>query len=1040
VQFVIDVPTGDQPQDVLAVTTGNLTLEQGVLLDDPSGHTTIGNAGSSQTQAGIDTVVGDRGGANPNLQACHGVPRPASQLTTVDVVSAARVSLEQGAEVTGGVLTTSLPSEQSGAKIDGAVTIQPGPFFTNLSWSVTFPATSAELEVDPGTTASLPPGAYDTVTVAQGATLMLTAGTYTFNSLSVDTGGTIQGNTASGPLVMYVQTSLHLYGSIVPSGGPSTLLLGYAGTSSLILESAFSGTFVAPNAAVTLASLANAGPGQQALGHLGAFFASSLDVHQCVNVGHAAFAGWSTLIPPGPPNESSPRALPRPPPAVGCYEWTANGWQADACMPSSVVQQLPPPILVAPQYTISSQPLTLNGAGTKTPIVFGQVETTFVSYAPPVSSESSVCTAECQKYDKLNGLPDPPPQQNAVSVQSNTNYFNYDPSYDATKTTTYNPLSGPWKDWVQFVVQTNWDGKGELAICLWQIGDVDLLYGTDYYTNSYCYGGQQPTQNYTPWMPERTTFQQFDFANVAGYIMTDPMTGDPLIGMVAEVNWVPMTATSRRFAVVQKDYYGLVNNWYDVGGNILGSGGGEQAQFGSTEIVTRVAASSCLGDSEPNGAICTSQSPLIGLVSLLSPLVPADAIVWQDDTTGESNNLQTVGTPTLVSLNADLVSTELHQSASTAGSCVGSGYAYIRDTVNDHGEQPSWMQGEDPWWESPDIFVLPHGSPQPGANDISEDIELTQGTPYDVWVRVTNLSCSQINDVKVVVVGTKPDVGLPFWTPITGGSSPTGYVYVDAFNNQGGAGSSINPFSQTMMGPYSFTPTVTDHRCLLAAVQASGESAVLTASNSPPAYQWNQIAQRNVQISSGSACDYSITNATGGAADLMLAISVEPATPAPGMPGGPNIELDFNDPSLAWYNTWNGQPGITVGKKPGGITTVTPTRANVALNTVTLPSISVGQTPPAVTMTLLSGPAVKVGLSSTLVAIPPGNGGAANILSQNGGTCQFTTAASSCGTGLTACGSTCVNLQTDAFNCGSCGDVCARGDLCSGGVCRPGAQ
>jgi hypothetical protein len=42
VQFVVEVPTGNRISDVLAVTTGDLTFEQGVHLDDSSGHTTVG--------------------------------------------------------------------------------------------------------------------------------------------------------------------------------------------------------------------------------------------------------------------------------------------------------------------------------------------------------------------------------------------------------------------------------------------------------------------------------------------------------------------------------------------------------------------------------------------------------------------------------------------------------------------------------------------------------------------------------------------------------------------------------------------------------------------------------------------------------------------------------------------------------------------------------------------------------------------------------------------------------------------------------------
>src|SRR5262249_44845244 len=40
-----------------------------------------------------------------------------------------------------------------------------------------------------------------------------------------------------------------------------------------------------------------------------------------------------------------------------------------------------------------------------------------------------------------------------------------------------------------------------------------------------------------------------------------------------------------------------------------------------------------------------------------------------------------------------------------------------------------------------------------------------------------------------------------------------------------------------------------------------------------------------------------------------------------------------------------------------------------------------------------------------------------------------------CGQGLTQCGNACVNLQTDAANCGACGQACAQGQQCTQGNC-----
>ena len=40
-----------------------------------------------------------------------------------------------------------------------------------------------------------------------------------------------------------------------------------------------------------------------------------------------------------------------------------------------------------------------------------------------------------------------------------------------------------------------------------------------------------------------------------------------------------------------------------------------------------------------------------------------------------------------------------------------------------------------------------------------------------------------------------------------------------------------------------------------------------------------------------------------------------------------------------------------------------------------------------------------------------------------------------CGSEQTVCAGACVDLETDAKNCGACGDPCARGESCEAGTC-----
>ncbi len=997
VQFVLELPLGAQPPDVLAVATGGLTLEEGVHLDDSSGHTTVGNAGPGQTVAGIDTIVGDKSGSTSSPQACQGVPRPPALATTVDVVSAAPISLEQDAEVTGNVLTTSPPAEQSGAKIDGTVTIQPGPLFRSVSWSVTFPAVSdADLTLDAGQTASLAPGSYGTVIVEQGATLTLAAGTYTFVSLAVDTGGTIQGNTASGPLVVYVQTSLHMYGSIVPSGGPSTFLLGYAGTSSVLVETAFSGTFVAPKAAVTLASLSNAGPGQQAIGHRGAFFAASLDVHQCVNVGHVPFGGWPAVLLQGSlPHVSAPRPLPPPPLQEGCYvgtlSGTANGWRQVDCVGADVVSQF----FRKPNVDLGLGPTSSSSA---VPLVFAQVETQVVTIDQETDAYDPVLANDpCGGGGPASGFAYTP---DAWSVQTNTNFFACDQSGP-------NP-QGIYNCAVQFTIQTlpnmttgtvDLSQPGKTAICITQANAGKLKCDPVQADVSYtlqCVGNPNPlsgpdfqlTSRRGPLLPS-------DFADVAGYTYKDP-NGNSMIGMVAQTTWATVPQPNATvvpaepvdvpglYAVVAKDVYGLSGGgWTSVTGDLLGEGGGSKATFGGQNgvggdgVITRVMASSCAGDTTASGPVCSS-----GVLS------PSAVAITPNTITVETNNLTLAGTSPVTYFNQNLAAVEFLEALNPpAGGCwtdkdpatgMVRNHVYTKDNAGDNGGVPSNAGGV-PFWESPDIFLLPTDSPRPDANTaVSADWTVTQNADYYIYVRVNNDGCNTVSNLQAALFLADPDLGFPDWgAAITTGYQPGNVAYT-----------SVAPFSRQVLGPFPFHAQASGHKCVLAAIRADGEPGPSLASPPPPAYQDARVGQRNLQFLS-NVCAYAMSNVPQVASFLQLSVSVTPSSAVPA-----SITLTFTGASAQefsnWAAIWSAQSGtlpqgthLSANASNGSLVVAISGTPDLALDAVGLapgdkPTVTVNSSPPVGSKT------ATVALSGTVM---DANG---VILLQNGGSCSIT--------------------------------------------------
>jgi hypothetical protein len=773
------------------------------------------------------------------------------------------------------------------------------------------------------------PGSLNINTASQSITLA--PGNYVAANITVGSPGRISISPA-GQVRIWVTGSLNLGGSENANGIPKNLafLVTSAGFVNVNSGGSLFGMIYAPTSTVNVSS---------------PIFGTVIGSAVTLNSGSAVHFDQSSVCSQTGtafnPGGDSP--LPAPPTTAGCYIFTLNGWVQVQCQD---------PTVGIPGFThldVARNGVSAVTGGSAVPFVYGQLETTVVS------------------VDSLAGF-----NAKDWSVQNNTNSFN------CTDTTLGVCL-------IQFAVIQEGNG-GSGAVCITNAHNLNT--NPDYANNCVGLFGTNVTSTggiQTNLDTRQGGLQTGDYANLAGYTFTS--NGQPMLGLVAQFSWVTSTdsipvAQSNvpnlvpgLYAVVTPDT-GLAGHWTSVRGSLVGEGGSAAASFVNGELLTRIAASSCPGDVSASGPTCSGQPAL-------TPSNVQFVTNGTDFDTGESNNLTLFSaTPALTFPNADLVVTDILASTnvpsgSSTATCLSSvpNHLFLRDNEGDNGGVPSNI-GNVPFWESPDIFIVPQGGPTPGANDTPADVEVTAGQPYNVYLRVHNdYGCTAISGpVSVFIDAADPNMGYQNWSPVTTGASSGQYTTVST---------PVPAFGTAILGPFAWTPPGSGHKCLIAAVSANSETApTVTISPGQPvlpaAYSSNQIAQRNLQIS--DSCSYSITNTLSTNANLLLGISVSPATPAPGTGGGAGIVLTFADPNQTFFNAWTGQSGIVVGRS-GSNTTVTLNTSYIGLPTVPL---GPGQSP-SVSMTIQPGSQAAPTVNVSAILTDPLTG---NILEVNGGSCQ----------------------------------------------------
>ncbi len=244
------------PSGNVATTTQTLTVRSGL---EANGAISIDNNAIVRLPDGTPAAISNTGTGLVSI----GVQAETGNVATDGSVFLASRANVQGSIQAVGTVTPQPPVTVTGTTTTGAPV--PLPAGETLS-GIVFPSPlGAPVDLEPGVVGTRPPGSYASVVVKSNATLTLSTGVYFVGSLDLEPQAKLNLNQAAGAVQLYVQSSIIDRGQIQSiSGTAGGFVLGYAGTSTFFIQSAFlAGTVIAPNADVVISSLgANAFTGE----------------------------------------------------------------------------------------------------------------------------------------------------------------------------------------------------------------------------------------------------------------------------------------------------------------------------------------------------------------------------------------------------------------------------------------------------------------------------------------------------------------------------------------------------------------------------------------------------------------------------------------------------------------------------------------------------------------------------------------------------------------------------------------------------------
>jgi Cellulose binding domain/HYR domain len=225
---------------------GNFIVDDNAFIEDTNGGGgQILNSGNGQTHLGVASTSGS-------------------------IISVAPVTLLDRAKVTGNIVSHGGITVPPTASVSGTRTLNANVVLPPLPPLPAFPPpTGGNITVNNGVQ-PLTPGSYGTVTLNSGATLIMSAGDFFFQSFLINSSVNVKVQVSPNTRV-FVQNQFAFRSPFVNAGGTlQPILVGFAGAN-LTVETTFNGTLLAPNASVIF----GIGSG---INYRGSFYAKNIEV------------------------------------------------------------------------------------------------------------------------------------------------------------------------------------------------------------------------------------------------------------------------------------------------------------------------------------------------------------------------------------------------------------------------------------------------------------------------------------------------------------------------------------------------------------------------------------------------------------------------------------------------------------------------------------------------------------------------------------------------------------------------------------------